>query len=187
MQLQVHLHNRPLSATTSPRSMSCVPPPSIALLTNIRFLNGLRSTASPVLSHFHTLLCLTLQLQRLDSIPVGHSICTLNASISNSLQNIRFPFISSFLCDLGLCAYSCLVTCRRTGREAEWSASRPVYCTQKLPLWGNLPFFSVRARITNWAAILVLESRFMKLDVCVMRQGSLRIKKTPRQRYVPVM
>lgn len=37
------------------------------------------------------------------------------------------------------------------------------------------------ACITTQAAILVLESGSMKFDVCIMRQGSLRIKKTPHQ------
>lgn len=35
--------------------------------------------------------------------------------------------------------------------------------------------------ITTQAAILLLESGLMQFDVCIMRQGSLRIKKTPHQ------
>lgn len=62
------------------------------LLTHIRFLNRLRSTASPILSHFHTLLRLTL------SAPItvsGFNSCQalnfpLNARISSFLQNTQF-------------------------------------------------------------------------------------------------
>lgn len=80
MQLQVHLHYHLLCDTTSAQNArkSARPAihvlglPNIALLTNIRFHR--RSTASPILSHFHALLRLTLQLQRLDSVPVRNSI-----------------------------------------------------------------------------------------------------------------
>lgn len=68
---------------------------SITLLTHIRFLKSLRSTASPILSHFHTLLHHTLSLthtqfplQRLEPIPVKHSIFYQTLPSQSSLRTL---------------------------------------------------------------------------------------------------
>lgn len=88
MQLQVHPHNHPLGDTTSAQNaldhenaratVHVLGPPNIMLFTRIRFLNRLRSTASPILSHFHTLLRLTLA-------------APITVSGFNSCQALNFP------------------------------------------------------------------------------------------------
>lgn len=140
MQLQVHPHNHPLGDTTSTQNavnhkntratVHVLGPPNIMLLTHIRFLNRLRSTASPILSHFHTLLHLTLS----SSYSVWIQFLS-DTQFSTKCLNLKFPLehsvqiISSLLCDLSLYTYSCLVICTRTGSEPECSASSTIYST----------------------------------------------------------
>lgn len=103
MQVQVHPHYPPtlgdmtntqnaLNHEDARATVHVRGPPNIMLLTHIRFLNRLRSTASPILSHFHTLLCLTLTAPITVS---GFNSCQalnfpLNAWISSFFQNMQF-------------------------------------------------------------------------------------------------
>lgn len=124
VQVQVHPHNHPLGEMRSTqnavshknaRATTHVPGPSnIMLLTHIRFLNGLRSTASPILSHFHTLVCLTLVA------PITVWIQFLSAT---QCLNLEFPLEHCSLHNFhpvqfqSLHPCSCLVIGTRTGRE----------------------------------------------------------------------
>lgn len=54
------IHSKSTWAHTKAATVWSLSPLWITLLTHIRFLKSLRSTASPILSHFHTLLCRTL-------------------------------------------------------------------------------------------------------------------------------
>lgn len=99
------------------------------LLTHIRFLKSLRSTASPILSHFHTLLHhkhSLLPLQRLEPTPVKHSIFyqmlqsqySLRTFSSHNFQLLMWSNPSiAFVIQVSIISYSGLVICTRMGQR----------------------------------------------------------------------
>lgn len=165
------------------RAVVHVPGPSnIMLLTHIRFPTRLRSTASPILSHFHTrsVSGSQLQLQRLDSIPV---FFPLTLSLQKCFETFSLYYVKHLMwfeslylqlpCDL-----------HRNGLRSR--VLQGPFTVQKHVFSEGVCSFQCVHHGPGCYSGARLGTGIMKLDVCIMRQGSPRIK-TRQQWYFLVM